>query len=255
MSNVHLVIPDQHAHPDHDNVRADWLSRLIVDVRPDVVVNIGDAADLPSLSQIDKGKVPFQGRSYKKDIDSHCDFQDRVWGPVVSRKKKLPRRIFLHGNHEQRIQQAINRTPELSETIGFNDLRLSEWYDEIVPYQGVTPGVIQVDGISYSHFFSAGISGRPVGGEHTGYSLLGKLYSSATMGHSHLFDLCIRTRGDGSKIVGCSAGCYQDYTNDWAGELGKLWDRGILVCHNVEAGSYDPQWISIDAIRKEYGTT
>lgn len=254
MSRTHLVIGDIHAHPDHSNERADWLAKLIIDVRPDVVVCIGDAIDLSSLAQMDKGKISFQGRTYKKDIDCHCDFQERVWTPVVSRKKRMPDRVFLHGNHEQRIQQAINRTPELSETIGFDDLRLSDWYDEVIGYSGLTPGTIQIDGVLYGHYLSAGISGRAVGGEHTGYTLLSKYFGSATVGHSHLFDICVRTSGDGRKILGCSVGCYQDYTNDWAGELGKLWDRGVLVCRNVDNGAYDPEWISLSSIRKEYGT-
>ena len=44
MTKVHLVIPDPHAHPDHNNNRADWLGQLILDLKPDVVVNLGDVA-------------------------------------------------------------------------------------------------------------------------------------------------------------------------------------------------------------------
>ena len=46
---VHLCTPDVHAHPDFNNDRADWLGKLILDLKPDVVVNIGDAADPTSL--------------------------------------------------------------------------------------------------------------------------------------------------------------------------------------------------------------
>lgn len=252
MSSIHLVIGDSHAHPDFPNDRADWLSRLIIDVRPDVVVNIGDAADMPSLAQMDKGRTPPNTRSYQKDIASHCDFQGRIWEPILARKKKLPRRVFLHGNHEQRIQQAVWRTPELSETISYGDLRLGDWYDDIVPYEGVTPGSISIDGITYAHYMVAGVSGRPVSSEHTAYTLLSKQFSSCTVGHSHTFDFCMRTRADGGKIMAADVGCYQDYTNDWAGEMGKLWDRGILIKRNVENGSYDPEWISLASIKKEY---
>lgn len=52
--------------------------------------------------------------------------------------------------------------------------------------------------------------------------------------------------------MAADVGCYQDYTNDWAGEMGKLWDRGILIKRNVENGSYDPEWISLASIKKEY---
>ena len=74
----HLVIPDQHAHYQHSNVRAEWLSALIHDLKPDVVINIGDGADMPSLSGYDKGR--------KSSLDEHTgqtwmhisDFQDRL---------------------------------------------------------------------------------------------------------------------------------------------------------------------------------
>ena len=45
MSRTHLVIPDGHAHPDFHNKRAEWLGALIADVKPDVVINIGDVAE------------------------------------------------------------------------------------------------------------------------------------------------------------------------------------------------------------------
>jgi len=252
LSNIHLVIGDQHAHYGNTNERADWLSRLIIDVRPDVVVNIGDAADLPSLSGFDKGKRAFQGRTYEKDIACHLDFQDRLWSPVLQRKKRLPRRVFLHGNHEHRIWSAINTQPELEGTVSFADLQLNRWYDDIVPYSGNSPGTVEIDGVTYAHFFTSGIAGRPVSSENLGAAMLSKNFSSCTSGHSHLFDISIRTRSDGGKIQGCSVGCFQDYTNDWAGEIGKLWDRGILIKRNVQQGAYDFQWVSLASLKKEY---
>ena len=70
MSKVHLIFSDAHAHPDHDNKRAEWLGKLIMDLRPDVLVNLGDLADMPSLSSHDKGTKGFHGRSYKRDVDA-----------------------------------------------------------------------------------------------------------------------------------------------------------------------------------------
>ena len=64
MSKTHLIIPDSHAHPDYKNDRYDWLGKLILDLKPDVLVNIGDTADMASLSAYDKGKASFHGRNY-----------------------------------------------------------------------------------------------------------------------------------------------------------------------------------------------
>ena len=251
LSKIHLVFTCAHAHPEYPNDRADWLSRLITDVRPDVVVNLGDSVDLPSLYQAEKGRVRC-GESYGKDIDSHLDFQQRLWDPIKLRKKRLPHRVVFHGNHEQRIQTALTVQPELHGAIGFDDLRLEQWYDEIVPYEGHTPGTLEIDGITYAHYIVSGVSGRPVSSEHQAYSLLGKTYQSVTVGHTHTLDICVRTKPNGGKIIGTVAGCFQDYTNNWAGEIGKLWDRGVLIKRNVDRGAYDFEWVSMSALKKEY---
>lgn len=249
---THLVIPDSHAHPNYHNKRAEWLSKLIIDIKPDVVIHIGDSADMPSLSSYDKGKRSFHGRTYRADIDSHLDFQDRLWSPLRGRKKRLPRAIFCVGNHEQRIHKALDLSPELDGTIGFQDLELGEWYDDIVPYKGSTPGIIEVDGILYAHYFTSGVMGRPIGGEHPAFSLLTKQFKSCTAGHLHLSDGCVRTAGDGRKVMAAVVGCYQDYHSEWAGEVNSLWWRGVLVKHNVDNGVYDPQWISIESLKRAY---
>lgn len=250
---IHLVIPDQHAHPDHHNKRADWLGEFIADIKPDVVINIGDAADLSSLSGYDKGKRSFHGRTYKKDIDSHLDFQERLWNRVRRRKKSMPRAVVLEGNHEHRIERALDMSPELVGTVSFEDLDFRRHYDDIVRYNGGTPGTIKIDGIRYAHYFISGVMGRSIGGEHPAYSILTKQFSSGTCGHSHLFDLCIRTDGDGRKVMASHCGVFQDYDADWAGECNKLWTRGVLVKRNVHDGCYDPEWVSIDQLRKAYG--
>lgn len=253
MSKIHLIIPDSHAHPNYNNKRAEYLGHLINDIKPDVVINIGDTADMPSLSSFDKGTKGFIGRNYKADVNAAVDFEDRLWTIVKKQKKRLPLRIKLHGNHEQRIVKAINTSPELDGAISMDDLQESIYYDKIVPYSGNTPGVIEVDGIHYAHFFVSGLMGRPVGGEHSAYSLITKEFTSCTAGHSHILDFAQRTSVGGNKIYGCVAGVYQDYDSDWAGECNKLWWRGIVVKRNVENGQYDPEFISLNRLRKEYG--
>lgn len=250
--SVHLILPDQHALPGVSNERADWVGKLILDLRPDVVINMGDSADMPSLSSYDKGRRSFQGRSYRADIDAHLEFQERMWAPIRRAKRKLPRRVFLIGNHEQRIDRALDMSPELEGTIGYNDLDLARYYNDIVPYEGDTPGVIDIDGISYAHYFITGVMGRAVAGEHPAYSLLTKNFQSCTQGHTHVLDYCIRTRADGRRIQGLVCGVYQDYTNDWAGERGKMWWRGVIIKRAVEDGVYDLECISLDELRRIY---
>jgi hypothetical protein len=214
---------------------------------------MGDSADMPSLSSYDRGTKGFQGRTYRADIDAHLDFNDRLWNTVKQSKRKLPRRIFLEGNHERRIKKAINLQPELEGAISFNDLELSRYYDTIVEYNGRSPGVITLDGVAYAHFFISGVMGKPIGGTHPAYAILQKGHGSATAGDLHLLSYDTQTGTNGRRIQGLVAGCYQDYDADWAGNANSLWWRGVVVKRNVEDGNYDPEFISLDQIKKAYG--
>lgn len=254
MSKTYILLPDQHAVSYHNHDRADWAAKLIVDIRPDVVINMGDAADLESLSSYDKGKRSFHGKSYRKDLDAHLEFQERLWEPVKKTKKKLPWSVFLEGNHEHRIEKALDLSPEMTGMIGFDDFEFDRYYDEIVRYDGGLPGIYKSDGILFSHFFPTGISGRPIGGERPAHMLLAKNGISSVAAHSHTLDFATRRTVADGYLNALVVGCYQDFINPWAGSIGKFWQAGIPVLRNVEDGRFDFQWISIESLKKEYGS-
>lgn len=248
------MVPDQHAVPYFNNDRADWLARLTIDLKPDVVINGGDAADMESLSSYDKGKRSFHGKSYKKDIDAHLEFQERWWEPVKKQKKKMPHRVVLEGNHENRIERALDLSPELVGTMGFEDFQFDRYYDEIVRYDGGLPGIYKKDGILFAHFFPTGVSGRPIGGERPAHMLLAKNGISTIAFHSHTLDFATRRTVADKTMNAVVAGCFQNYINPWAGPIGKFWQAGVVVLRNVDDGNFDFQWISIEALKKEYGS-
>lgn len=249
---IHLVLPDSHSHPDHNNDRADWVGKLILDLKPDVVVNLGDMFDMSSMSSYDRGKKDFHGRSYRKDLDAGLDFDERMWAPIRKAKKRRPHSFFFEGNHCERMKRALALSPELEGTIGFKDFGLDRNYDEVVEYQGGTPGVKEIDNVWYAHYMTSGIKGMAIGGEHAAHSLLSKQLVSCTVGHSHTTDFAVRSRPDGSKIMGLVAGVYQDYYSGWAGASNDLWWRGLIIKREVENGQYNPQWVSIEQLRREY---
>jgi hypothetical protein len=253
LGKTFLILPDSHASTEHNNDRADWVGKLLLDIKPDVFINLGDQFDLSSMSSYDKGKRSFQGRAYRKDIDVGLEFSERLWAPYKKAKKKKPYSVFLEGNHEFRLKRVLEMQPELEGTIGFKDFELDKYYDDIVEYKGDTPGVNELDEILFAHYFITGISGRPMGGEHPAFTLYSKMGMSAVCGHSHLFDYSTRTNINGRTVNGLVAGCYQDYVNQWAGNLGELWRPGISVLREVHKGDYNLEFIHINTLKKVYG--
>lgn len=250
---IHLVFSDAHAHPDHTNIRADYLGRLILDLKPDIVVNLGDLADMPSLSSYDKGTKGFQGRTYKRDVDTANEFLERMWHPIRSAKRKRPSFVSFIGNHEQRISRAVSVQPELEGTISLKDIELGRYGSTIVDYEGLYPGTLDLGGISYAHFMVSGVMGRPIGGERHASTLITKKLTSCTVGHTHTFDFHIRPRPDGTKAQSLVMPCFMDYDADWAGQSGKMWSKGVVIKRNVAGGQYDMEYVSMERLKKEYG--
>jgi predicted MPP superfamily phosphohydrolase len=247
--STHLIIPDQHATPEHSNERFDWLGKLIKDLRPDVVINMGDMVDMASLSSYDRGTTSFEGKRYYKDIASGLDAQERMISPVRKSKKKMPRLVFTTGNHEDRINKAVNSDSRLEGTIGMKDLRLEEWGWEVYPFLETAI----VDGIAYAHYFTSGVMGRPVGGENPGKALLNKQHMSATSGHTHTLDFATTVNAAGKRLMGLVCGVYVDYPSSWNNAQSEaLWWSGVVIKRNVDHGTYDPQFVSIETLRKEY---
>ncbi len=256
---THLIIPDAHAKPGVDNDRFYWLGQLIVDKKPDVIVCIGDFADMESLSSYDKGKRSFEGRRYKKDVESVIEAQKILFEPIIEYNETIgrekgvykPRLVMCLGNHENRINRVTNDSPELDGILSISDLQYEKFGWEVY---GFLDRVI-IDGIAYSHYFGSGVMNRPIGGEHSAANLIKKQFMSCTAGHSHIRDFSERTRADGKKIVGLVCGCYFDHDEEYASNANALWWRGIVIKNHVDDGEYEPEFINIKTLREMYSET
>jgi len=245
-----LVIPDAHAHPDHDNNRFVALGRFINSERPDYVVSIGDFADMPSLSSYDRGTRGFEGRRYRRDVEATLDAQERMFREVSE-----PTKIAWHkclGNHEDRIDRATNAHSELFGTIGTDDLGYREFGWEVHPY--LSP--IKLHGIMFCHYFASGVLGRPIGGINVGAALCNKLHQSAVQGHSHVFNHAEATRPDGQKIFGMSVGCFSHpgHIEGWNAATHHNWWRGVVVLDDLDGEGYYDQirCITLRKLMRDY---
>lgn len=257
MSKTVVVYTCCHSDPDVPNDRATWLGEFLYDLKPDYVVDLGDTADMRSLNTFDTRypqKMVMQ--SYEKDIEHHLDFQERIRHKFKRLKTKRPTFYGLEGNHEYRITKAIMSDPRLAgekRGISTKHLETERFYDEYYPFQNEAPAIVDLDGVSYAHYITTGALGRPVSGEHHAFSLLKKRYHSTTVGHSHKRSLFFKDDAHPRGAIGLVAGCYKGGEETWAGQSNKEWWKGVVIKRNLEDGIYEPEFVSLARLQKEYG--
>lgn len=254
----HLVIPDAHVKPGTSYDRFHWLSKYILDKKPDKIICLGDFADMPSLCSYDKGKKDYNSRNYKADIQSVIEAQEVLLAPlalyntrqrVLKQKQYKPEMYMLIGNHEQRIQRAVELDHVLlSGLISLDDLRYRDFGWEVYPFLSK----LQIDGIIYSHYFISGIMGNSISGEHPASSIIKKHHMSCTAGHNHLLDIARNTRADGIVIRGLTAGCFFDHEEEYAGPAQDLWWRGVIMKYGVREGDYALEEVPLEYLRSLY---
>jgi hypothetical protein len=206
------------------------LGALIADEKPDVIVCLGDLADMPSLSSYDKGTKGFEGRRYKADLAATHDAVHRL---RLGRSDS--RRIMLLGNHEARIDRTVSMHPELEGTMSTDDLGYQDQFD-VVPYEDAAV----ICGFSMAHHFASGVGGRPISGSGVAAQMSRLLMTSAVVGHNHVLDLAERTRPDGSKVVSLSAGCFVHPRSreGWNRATHHMWWSGVIIMDDAKEGYY-----------------
>jgi hypothetical protein len=253
---THLVIFDTQVRPGIDLDYLRWIGEYIVRKKPDVIVMIGDHADMESLSSYDKGKRSAEGKRVQEDINAAIDGMRELLVPMYSLqvKQKLagetvynPRMVLTLGNHEQRVERHVDANPELYGFLSIDDLQYKEFGWEVYPF--LTP--VEIDGVYYCHYFPNVMTGKPLGG--TAANMLTKIGTSFTMGHQQLLDIAVRTlQTTGQQQWGVKCGSSYVHDESYKGVQGNKHWRGIMVKHNVKDGSYDPLMISMDWLKKEY---
>ena len=139
-----LVIPDTQVKPGVNTDHLEWAGHYAVKMKPDVIVHIGDHWDMPSLSSYDKkGSRQMEGKRYVKDIDAGNAAMDRFMEPIhheIGRLKRgkrrawNPRLVYTMGNHENRINRAVDADAQLEDLISTDDFNLADHGFEVVPF-------------------------------------------------------------------------------------------------------------------------
>lgn len=250
----HLVIPDLQIKPGNDTAFLTAIGNYIVAKKPDVVVCIGDAADMPSLSSYDVGKRDFEGRRYKADIQAAHQGMEALLAPISDHNAKMrktkhsqyvPRLVLTMGNHENRIERVVQNDAKLDGTISTKDLKYEEFGWEVIPF--LQPVVI--DGVAYCHYFTSGVLGRPVASARM---LVQRKHMSCTMGHVQNWDMHREVAADGRPVLGLFCGSCYEHNEDYLGPQGNTYDRGIWMKHEVHQGHYHPMFVSLNYLKEKY---
>lgn len=249
-----LVIPDGQCKTGVPTEHWTWLGKYIVDKQPDVIVNIGDMADMPSLSSYDVGKKSFEGRRYKDDVNAVIEAQSLLFTPLIEfnerakrnkEKQYKPRLVLTLGNHEERILRAINSDSKLDGTLSIDDLCYDKFGWEVYPY--LQPVIIE--GVAFSHFFPSGVLGRPT---TSARALITKMHMSCIAGHQQGRDIAYGRRADGTEITAIIAGSFYQHDEDYLNPLTNRHWRGVFVLHEIHNGSFDEMAVSIGYLRRKY---
>ena len=250
----HLVIPDCQIRPGDDLLFLEAIGNYIVEKKPDTIINIGDFADMPSLSSYDFGKRQFEGRRYVKDVDSVNTAQDVLLGPLERAKRAAkmskhkiynPKLVLTLGNHEHRISRAIDNDPKLEGVLDQAHLGYAEHGWEVHPFLSV----VILDGVAYSHYFTTGQAGRPAS---TANAQLNKQHMSCIAGHQQGIQIANAKRADGKRITSIIAGSCYEHNEDYLGHQGNQHWRGVIMLHEVDEGEFDIMQVSLNHLKKNY---
>ncbi len=250
----HIVIPDCQIRPGDNLDFLKAIGNYVVEKRPDVLINIGDFADMPSLSSYDVGKKSFEGRRYIADVEAAKAGMETLMGPLKRFNEKqrrtkhvqyVPRLVCTLGNHENRINRAVNDDPKLEGVLSVNDLAYESFGWEVHDFLNV----VVINGVAYSHYFVTGVAGRPAS---SAAAQLRKTNMSSIAGHQQGRQVAYASKADGARITAIIAGsCYENH-QEYLGPQGNQHWNGLVVLNEVKDGSFDEMFVSLDYLKRKY---
>ena len=250
----HFIIPDVQAKPGVDFKYLQAIGNYIVEKRPEKIICLGDFADMPSLSSYDVGKKAYEGRRYLADIKAVHEAMGELLHPLYSlqerqlaNKKKVynPEMIMLLGNHENRINRAINNDAKLDGLISTDDLKYEEDGWKVHPF---LERVI-VDGVAYSHYFVTGVAGRPA---VSAQAQLNKQHMSCVAGHQQGLQMHTGYKADGTILTSIIAGSCYEHDEDYMGPQGNQHWRGAIMLNDVRDGGFEPMPLTLKYLKANY---
>jgi hypothetical protein len=247
LGRVHLVIPDCQVKPGVPTDHLEWIGNYIVEKKPDVLINLGDFADIDSLNTYVRGKRESEGKRLSRDISSVVHAMERLLKPIhdynrTAEVKYQPEMHLTLGNHEYRMEREVEDNPRLEGMFDMGDLGYEDAGWKVHEFLKV----LTVDEVEYAHYFTSGNMGRPV---TSAAALLRERQCSAIMGHVQHTDMAFHKK---TQNIAMFAGICYLHSEKYLGPQGNDTRRQIVMLHEVENGKFDPMFVSLRFLKKRY---
>lgn len=249
----HIFVPDWQACKGVPGEHISAVGVYCAYKKPDVIVLAGDMGDFPSCSYWDRAKWFFGERSYGQDCDALEHALQLFLAPILEENGRtgwLPRILVTLGNHEYRVERALEATDggKWRDAVELPEAIYERYGVEVFPF--LHP--VMIDGIAYCHYFPNPMTGKPQTGMMQ--TMLKNVGFSFTQGHKQVLDMGNRTLANGQKQRGLIAGACYLHNEDYRPGPGNLHWRGIIMKNEVDGyGDYSVMDINIQYLLREHG--
>ena len=217
-----LFVTDAHV-PYQDTVALELVHKTIKAIKPDILCVLGDFADFYSVSAHDKSpdrriKLADEVAAVRKELSRF-------------EKLKIKRRIFISGNHENRLERYIaSKAPELFGFVSIPELfELEKNGWEYVPYKRH----VMLGRLAVSHDYGSA-------GQTAHRTATQKLGAPVVIGHTHRAGTVSRRNMDGDLLMSGMFGWLGDVSQiDYAhsAQVGTDWVTGFGIGYLMQCGT------------------
>lgn len=245
-----LVVGDVHASPGQDYTRFSRLGRAVRDLKPSIVLQVGDWYAMDSLCK----HATLHERAEQRVIEDIRAGELALEAFHTGLGDYRPDRMILTlGNHDDRLRKLADDAPWLAGLFPVGAAHEARGW-EVSPF--LEP--VRISGVRFQHYLTRPGGRSPISGKYMGRQLIERLAfgESIVVGHGHgLYYHHQRSGMSGERRVhGLSAGCYLDHREAYAQDANELdWWSGFIVLRDVHEGDFALELWPMSRIVRRWG--
>ena len=233
-----VFFADRHLiHDEQPHWSWTLFKEFVRDFKPDILVDGGDHVDFPYISSFNKDKLLLlEGKRLKKDFDLLNE-------ELADLRQSCDRMLFLQGNHEERLERAVQKQPLLE---GMVDLEANADFESLgIEYYPLNKQPVKIGKLHFLH--------GTYTNEHHAKKHLMKYMGNVIYGHIHKFQsyyqgIPLRDDEMGANAIGCLC----DKNPEWLRGPGH-WQNGFAVIYFDDKGYFDVYPVIMTKKRFIYG--